>query len=121
MSESKRILVAEDEKPLAEALKLKLDGSGFNTTVVNDGEEVLDLVNNQNFDLILLDLIMPKKDGFVVLEELKKMGNTTPVIVVSNLSQAGDIDRVKKLGAKEYLIKSDTPLKDIVEKIKSYL
>lgn len=118
---AKRILIAEDEKPMANALSLKLRSAGFETTLVYDGESALSVAKESPYDLILLDLVMPKKDGFFVLTELKKLKITTPVIVSSNLSQEEDIRRAKELGARDYFIKSDTPLAQVVEKVKQAL
>lgn len=114
----KRILIAEDEKPMANALGLKLRSAGFETTLVYDGESAISAVQASPFDLLILDLVMPKKDGFFVLTELKKLKITTPVIISSNLSQEEDIKRAKELGARDYFIKSDTTLAEIVEKVK---
>lgn len=69
---NKKILVAEDEKPMAKAMELKLSHSGFDVKTVFNGEEALAILAQENFDLIFIDLIMPKLDGFHVLEELKK-------------------------------------------------
>lgn len=117
----KRILIAEDDRPIAKALQLKLQHSGFEVEVVNDGEEAMESVSTKNFDIILLDLMMPKKDGFVFLAELKQKKNKTPVIILSNLSQEGDIKKTKDLGAVGYFVKSNTPLVDIVANIKKIL
>lgn len=118
---AKKILIAEDEKPMANALGLKLRSVGFETTLVYDGESAISAARESPFDLILLDLVMPKKDGFYVLEELKKLKIATPVIVSSNLSQDEDIKRARELGARDYFIKSDTTLAQIVEKVKQAL
>lgn len=117
----KKILIAEDEKPMANALSLKLTSAGFETTLVYDGESAVSAAKNTPFDLIILDLVMPKKDGFFVLAELRKLMIATPVIVSSNLSQEEDIKRAKELGARDYFIKSDTTLAQIVEKVKLQL
>jgi DNA-binding response OmpR family regulator len=117
----KKILIAEDDRPIAKALQLKLQHSGFEVEVVNDGEEAMIAVNEKEFDMILLDLMMPKKDGFVFLTELKQKKNKTPVIILSNLSQEGDIKKTKDLGAVGYFVKSNTPLIDIVANIKKIL
>ncbi len=118
---TKKILIAEDEKPMANALGLKLSSAGYETTLVYDGEAAMAAVKDSSFDLILLDLVMPKKDGFFVLAELRKLRITAPVIVSSNLSQEEDIKRAKNLGAADYFIKSDTTLAEIVEKVKRAL
>ncbi len=114
---SKKILIAEDDASLSKALKLKLSSLGFEVSVAEDGEEALSLIKRQKFDLMLLDLMMPQLDGFGVLEELKKVKQKPVVFVNSNLSQAADKDRAMKLGADQYLVKSDVSLKEIVEKI----
>lgn len=117
----KRILIADDEKPIARALELKLNHSGFAATSVYDGQQALDLLSKDKFDLLLLDLMMPQADGFTVLEELKKRGSSMPVIVVSNLNQPEDIKKAMDLGAKDFFIKSDTPLSGVVEHVKHTL
>jgi DNA-binding response OmpR family regulator len=118
MPKIKSILIVEDERPIARALELKLKNSGFAAEPVNNGEEALLILGVKKFDLIILDLVMPKMDGFTFLTEIRKRGIDTPVIVTSNLSQDEDKARAKKLGAVDYLIKSNTPLTAIVEKIK---
>ena len=119
--QSKKILVGEDEKPMAKALKLKLTKAGFEVKTVFNGEEVLDAVEKEKFDLILLDIVMPKIDGFGVLTELKKRGIKIPVIVTSNLSQEEDKKRAEELGARDYFIKSNTPIAEIVNYAKRAL
>lgn len=118
---AKKILIGEDEKAIAKALQLKLSSSGYEVTNAYDGEQVIEFVDKDQFDLILLDLIMPKLDGFGTLEKLKEMGNKTPIIILSNLSQKEDKKKVKELGAKDFFIKSNTPLSDIVDKVKNEL
>lgn len=121
MAEKKRILIAEDEKALSHALELKLSFSGFDVTVVNNGEDALATLAKDTFDLVLLDIVMPGKNGFEVLEELKKNQNKTPVIMLSNLSQEEDIEKAKSLGAVDFFIKSDTPLAEIVTMVNKRL
>lgn len=115
---SKKILIAEDEKPMANALNLKLTSAGFETEVVYDGEATIEAFKKSKYDLLILDLVMPKKDGFIVLEELKKMKITTPIVVASNLGQSEDKKRAMELGARGYFVKSDTTLTQIIEQIK---
>lgn len=114
----KKILIAEDEKPMANALGLKLRSAGFEVELVYDGESAVSAAQSSRFNLIILDLVMPKKDGFFVLEELNRLKIAAKVIVSSNLSQEEDIKRAKELGASDYFIKSDTTLAEIVEKVK---
>ncbi|HKU18846.1 MAG TPA: response regulator [Candidatus Saccharimonadales bacterium] len=114
----KKVLIVEDEKPLAHALQLKLEHEGFIVTSASDGQECLNLLQQQPFDVILLDLIMPVMDGFQVLERLKGLSQAPAVFVLSNLSQQEDEQRVLQLGARKFFIKSDTPLTTIVEEVK---
>lgn len=114
----KRVLIVEDERPLSHALDLKLQHEGFETVIAQNGEECLKAIEEQQFDVVLLDLVMPVLDGFQVLEQLQKKPNHPAVFVLSNLSQSEDEDRVYKLGAKRYFIKSDTPLEVIVAAVK---
>ena len=113
-----KILIVDDEKALAHALELKLGFLKYDVTVANDGNAALEILKSQKFDLILLDAVMPQKNGFEVLEELGKLKITTPVIMLSNLSQSEDIEKAKALGAKDFFVKSDIPLSDIVEIVK---
>jgi DNA-binding response OmpR family regulator len=115
----KQVLITEDEKPLAHALQLKLEHEGYGVTVASNGQECMDLIGKQEFDVILLDLMMPQVDGFQVLEHLQKQGSKTKVYVLSNLSQHEDEQRVLALGAKKFFIKSNTPLTVIVDEVKN--
>lgn len=119
MADQKRILIVEDEKPLSHALELKLVSEGYATTVVTNGQEALDALKAGEFDVMLLDLMMPNMDGFQVLQQMKDFAHKPIVFVLSNLSQHEDEERVLTLGAKKFFIKSDTPLSVIVEEIKS--
>ncbi len=112
----KKILIIEDEKSLARALELKLTHAGFKAKIVFNGEDAIELLQKETFSLILLDLIMPKMDGFTVLAILKVKKIKTPVLVLSNLSQENDMKRAKEFGAKEFFIKSNTPIAKIVER-----
>jgi DNA-binding response OmpR family regulator len=118
---SKKILIVEDEKMIVKPLEMKLKLSGFETGVAYNGEEALAVLEKEKFDLILLDLMMPKVDGFGVLTELKKRGNLTPVIVATNLNQEGDISKALELGVFSYYVKADTSLSEIVDNVKKAL
>ena len=118
---SKSILIAEDEKAIAEALKLKLERSGFEVVIARDGKEALELTKNKNFDLIILDLIMPNLDGFEFLAAAKKQGIASPIIVASNLGQPEDEKKAKELGAKDFFIKSNVSVAEVAKKVKEAL
>ena len=116
-----KILIVEDEESLAFVLKEKLDKSGFETKVAKDGEVALTLARAFKPELVLLDLVLPKKDGFSVLRELKadpELG-PVPIIVLSNLGEDENIKKAFALGAKDYFVKSQHPINEIVEKIET--
>jgi CheY-like chemotaxis protein len=119
--ERKKILIAEDEKPISRALELKLKKEGFDARAVYDGEEAMKFLEKEKVDLILLDIIMPKMSGFEVMKKIKERGIKVPIIVTSNLSQDEDIKKAKDLGAIEFLIKSNTPLEDIIKMVRNSL
>lgn len=121
VSQPKKILIVEDEKPLARALELKLLNSGFRPRIAVDGQEALDYLKEEKFDLMLLDLVMPNISGFDVLEKMSAGKNKTPVIVTSNLGQEEDLKKVEKFGIKKYFIKSDVSIVDIINYIKDIL
>ena len=117
---SKRIMIAEDDQFLANAYRVKLEKENFEVSVVDQGQELLDKVKDFKPHLILLDLVMPIMDGFEALKTLKANKDTKniPVLITSNLGQQTDLDKSMKLGAKDYIIKSNVSLKDIVKKVK---
>lgn len=119
----KTILVAEDEQDFVKVYQLKLSQEGFNIIVAHNGEEAVNLAKANKPDLILLDLIMPVKDGFQVLKELKSDEKLKhiKVVVFSNLGQEDDEVKAKALGASDYFIKSNISIYEMVEKVKSFL
>lgn len=123
MAARKKILLAEDDKYISRAYKDGLERAGFEVLVATDGSEALEKIKKDAPDLILLDLIMPVKNGFEVLEELAMDGGVKkiPVIILSNLGQDSDIKKGKALGAVDYLIKTDYSMKEVIEKAKFYL
>lgn len=115
----KKILVVEDDNFLANVYRIKLKKAGFEITIATDGAEALEKIKSQNFDLVILDLIIPKIDGFGVLTEIRSQEKykTLPVLIASNLSQMEDINRALKLGANDFIVKSDITLDALIEKI----
>ncbi|HEX8994102.1 MAG TPA: response regulator [Candidatus Paceibacterota bacterium] len=117
------ILVVEDEEFLGRVLVDNLATEGFEVRVATDGEQALEEIKKESPALILLDLLLPKKDGFTVLEKVK--GNTDlkmiPVIVLSNLGGDEDIKRALSLGADDYFVKSQHPIVEVVEKVKDVM
>lgn len=119
----KKILIAEDDKFLQNVYSVKFTKAGYKVFMASNGNEALKLIEQNAPDLILLDLVMPGKDGFSFLEDYSKNSkmNKIPVIVTSNLGQQEDIDKALKLGAKDYVIKSDMALSGLLEKVANIL
>ncbi|PKL72754.1 hypothetical protein CVV26_00645 [Candidatus Kuenenbacteria bacterium HGW-Kuenenbacteria-1] len=117
----KRILIIEDEKSIANALKFKLKFEGFDVINAQNGKEAILFLEKETVDFILLDLIMPKMDGFQVLEKLKEIKIKIPVAVLTNLGQLDDEKRAIELGAIAFFVKSDKPIAEIVEWVKEKL
>ncbi len=115
-----KILIVEDEQVLSKVLKEKFDKAGFETKVSGDGEIAISDAKSFLPEIIVLDLVLPKKSGFEVLRSIKADPETKmiPVIVVSNLGEDGDIKQALSLGAKDYFVKSQHPINEIVEKVK---
>lgn len=118
----KKILFIEDESALQKTLGESLRQEGFEIISALDGELGLNLAKTKNPDLILLDLILPKINGFEVLKQLKSLQETKdiPVIVLTNLEGVGEIDKVLELGATTYLVKAQYSLDEMIEKIKDF-
>lgn len=122
-TKGKKILVVEDDKFLIKAYNIKFSKAGFEVITAMDGLSGLEIAGNEAPKLILLDLMLPKIDGF---EFLKRMSQDEkikdiPVIVLSNLGQQVDKDKAISLGAKEYLIKADYSLDNIIEIMNKYI
>jgi CheY-like chemotaxis protein len=116
----KKILLVEDDVFLVKVYKSLLEKEGYSVIVLTDGVEVIDTVRKERPDLVILDLIMPGKDGFDVLGDLKGDSKTKniPVYVLTVLRTKEDIKKVKNLGADEYIVKSDSTFKDVAGFVK---
>ncbi len=106
---------------MAHALEMKLNNSGFSAKAVYDGEAAVAELERSEYDLLILDLMMPKLDGFGVLEQMRAKKITVPTIVATNLSQETDIQKARALGAADYFVKSDTPITQVVGHIRKIL
>ena len=117
-----RIVLVEDDEVLAKVIHGELQEAGFDVEQAYDGEKGLTLVQSRLPDLVLLDLVLPKKHGFEVLEELKKSPGTShiPVIVLTMLETDEDIKKGLKLGANDYIVKSQHAVGEIIEKVKNF-
>jgi len=117
------ILIAEDEDFLIQALKDNLSTEGYTVEIARNGEEAVEKIGKKKPDLVLLDILMPKSDGFFVLEKIKNNPDwkLIPVIVLSNLGEDTMIKKALDMGADDYFIKSQHPIQEVIEKVKDYL
>lgn len=119
----KKILFIEDESTLQKRMGEFLGQEGYKVIPALDGETGFKLAQKEKPDLILLDIILPKLDGFEVFKRIKddKKTQNIPVIILTNLENSSDIEKSLELGATAYLIKSDQSLEDVLEKINKTL
>lgn len=118
-----KVLIVEDDKFLRDLMSQKLSHDGFTVKEAIDGEEGIKSATQDPPDLILLDLLLPRIDGFGVLEKIKKDAKLAniPVVILSNLGQKEDVTKAMAMGAQDFLIKSNFTLGEVVEKIKAIL
>jgi len=118
-----KILLIEDEEMLANMYEVKFSNEGFDIEKASDGESGLEKAKNILPDFILLDIIMPKMDGFAVLKALKEDVKTKniPVMLLTNLGQEEDIERGNELGIVGYLVKANTTPSEVVKAVKNKL
>lgn len=119
----KKVLVVEDDKFYSNILSMRLQKAGNSVTVVDDGQKALEEVSKNKPDLILLDLVMPIKDGFETLEDLYKdpANKKIKVIVLTNLSQEEDKKRALDLGALDYIVKTNLSIQQMVDVVEKNL
>ena len=118
-----KVLIIEDDSYISEMYKIKFESSDFEVISASDGVAGLKILEKEKPDIILLDIIMPKKDGFSVLKEIK--GNPAlekiPVILLTNLGQRENIEKGLELGAADYIIKAHFTPSEIVKKVREVL
>ena len=116
---AKKILLIEDEEIMLNLLQRKLTQENYEVLIARDGQEGLEVMEKELPDLVLLDIIMPKKGGFEVMEEMAKIKELKkiPVIVISNSGQPVELDRAQKLGAKDWLIKTEFDPQEVIDKV----
>jgi DNA-binding response OmpR family regulator len=116
-----KIAIIEDEQSLVDLLAAKMRKEDYEVEIANDGDAGLELIERFKPDLVLLDIVMPKMDGYEVLEELQARGIKTPVIIISNSGQPVEIEKTKKLGAVDHLIKTEFSPLDVLDKVRDCL
>lgn len=119
----KKILIVEDDQFLQSLESTKLKKEGYEVNVASNGEEALTKVEEADFDLLLLDLILPNFDGFEILKKVREYEKTKdlPVIVFSNLSEEKDVNKSKELGANFFMVKSNFTLDELIEHVNKVL
>jgi CheY-like chemotaxis protein len=125
MTSTKKILVVEDDGMLRKVMSDKLRVLGYDVYQAEDGQEAIDLILDKRPNLVLLDLLIPKIDGFTVLQKIREYPDAeianTRVMVLSNLWTDKDILRVKSLKIDEYFVKAQTDLEEVFNKVKNLL
>ena len=124
MTKALKVLVAEDDVFLASLLIRALQTEHFDAQAVYDGVQAIEKIKIWQPDFLLLDIFMPNKDGFEVLEDIKSTPTPPPavkVIVLSNLNETENIERAKKLNVLDYLIKANTTPHEVVDRLKTFL
>ncbi len=119
----KKILIVEDEPVLQDALNTAFTTGGYEVIKAMDGEEGIRMALEQKPDLVLLDLILPKKNGFEVLESIKKDVATKdiPVLMLTNLEESSEVMKAIELGAQGYLVKANYAIKEVLAKVQSII
>ncbi len=115
MSDDKKILIVEDEQTLLDAVTFELQEAGYNVSSATNGNEAVEKIKTENPDLVLLDILLPGKNGFEILDAIKKDEEikAIPVVMLTNLSQEEDKNKGLDLGAQEYIVKSSINPEDI--------
>jgi two-component system, OmpR family, alkaline phosphatase synthesis response regulator PhoP len=117
-----QILIVEDEADLLDLYQTKLIQAGHQVLIARNGAEGLVMVERHQPDLILLDILMPKLDGYTMLKKLKadKATKNIPVIIFSNLTQKEEIEKGLKLGANDYIIKTNSTPTQLTERVEEF-
>lgn len=122
---AKKILLIEDDEMLSSLLERKFKKMGYEITVAFDGEEGMNIMKKEKPDLVLLDIIMPKKNGFEVIEEMNQTEGLSlkeiPVIIISNSGQPVEVKKVLDAGVRDYLIKTQFDPMEVVDKVKKQI
>jgi DNA-binding response OmpR family regulator len=117
------VLIVEDDPFYSNIYKTKFDKENIPAAVVSSGKDAFEKLTTEKPRVILLDLVLPEEDGFEILEKIKKDQKVAdiPVVILSNLSDPIDFKRTQQLGAKEYLVKANVTLQEVVNKVQKYI
>jgi DNA-binding response OmpR family regulator len=114
------VLVVDDDCEIRQLVAMSLRRHGLNVTTAGDGVEALAMIGLKKPDLMLLDIMMPRLDGFGVLEDLRALDHQMPVVLLSALSRPSDVSHGLELGANDYIIKPFTRV-DLLERVCKYV
>ena len=119
--DTKKVMVIEDDRFLSSLIKARIEKDGIIVIQSFDGEDEIKRLPEERPDLVILDLIMPKANGFEVLKAISLIPGLerTPVVIVSNLAQDSDIEKARQLGAREYFVKVKISIDDLISKIET--
>jgi len=119
----KKVLIVEDEDIIIQLLQKKLIQEGYEVSVAHNGEEGLNALRESKPDIVLLDIVMPKKSGYEVMEEMSKDPELKkiPIIIISNSGQPVELDKAKELGARDWLIKTEFDPNEVAEKVRKQI
>lgn len=123
MNKQAKVLIVEDDKLIQKAMKIQFEIEGFVVKIAEDGTKAMQVLKKWTPSAVILDILMPKKDGYEVLKEIKcdpKLKGM-PVLIASNLNQEDEILRGIKLSAAEFYVKSDMKISELIEKTKYYI
>lgn len=123
VTRTKKILLIEDDPLIIEIYTTQLKKAGFEVESAPDGEKAFEMIKEKNFDLLILDIVLPYLTGFELLKRIRNQAEfkNLKVLVLSNLGQKSDIERAKRLGVSQYLIKAHYTPSEVVEEIKKVL
>lgn len=122
-SMKKNILIVEDDSVLQKTMQEYLQMEGFVANVASDGDEAMKLAKELKPDLILLDIVLPKKDGYEIIQEVRAddVIGKVPIMLLTNLGGINDVEKALGLGATTYLVKADYTLEEVANKVKELL
>ncbi|MDP3975308.1 MAG: response regulator [bacterium] len=120
---TQKILLVEDDEFLSSLIRNRLEREGYELKIATDGDQAVEVLKSYAPDLVLLDIILPKKLGFEVMEEVNNHPEITPppFMIISNLSQEEDVRRAKNLGAVDYFVKAQIMIDDLIKRVGAFL
>lgn len=120
---NKRVLIVEDDESLAELYAIELSNHGFEIETAVDGQDGLDQILTKKFDLVVVDLMLPKIDGLTIVESIRRSPKTKtlPIVMLSNLSEGSTVEQALKAGANGYLVKAQNSPSSIATEVQKFL